>query len=171
MRVTLVANGVDDLIDLWNNPWGLGLDDRIVPLVTDRGYQVLGAQVDYVYGTSMLGLALPYQLRVSLETNNQPATVNALVTMLREVITNAVGTAPTSVVVTSAGQTAPPLPSDPIDNAVNSTGDFITNLFGLAADTPKQTRILLWVAVIGAGALVYWVATNPEKGARLARGR
>jgi hypothetical protein len=168
-RVTIVANGTDDLIDLWNNPWGLGLDDRVTPLLAARGYQVLSAEVDYSYGVGVLGLALPYQLKLTLETNAQPSTVSALVSLVSSVILQAVGTGPASVVVTSAGQVAPAPPTDPINNAIDSTGDFITNLFGLAADTPKQTRILLWAVVIGGVVVIYWAATNPTKAARAVR--
>jgi hypothetical protein len=169
MRVNIVANGTDDLIDLWNNPFGLSLDDRVTPLFTARGYQVISSSVDYVYGVAVLGLALPYQLKVTLETGAQASTVGALVALTNEVITQAVGVGPASVAITSAGQPAPGAPSDPIDTAINDTGSFITNLFGLAADTPKQTRILLWAVTIGGVALVYFIATQPGKAAKIVR--
>ena len=154
---TVAANGIDDVLDLWNNPWGTELDARVAPLLQQAGYQVLSNEVESSIDLwRLLGNTYPYQIRLKLETGAMPNTVAAVTKSVHDALTQATGYAPTAIAVTSAGQSAPAAPEGPIDRVVDGVGD-------LAGTVVGSTQIITVALALGVLALIYFAATNPKQ--------
>lgn len=156
-QATVVANGIDDILDLWNNPWGTELDARIAPLLQQAGYQVLDNQLQ----TSIdlwraIGNTYPYQVRLRLETGALPNTVQAVSKSVHDALTQATGYAPTAIAVTSANQPAPAAPEGPIDRVVGGVGDLADTIVG-------GTQLITIALALGIVALIYFAAKNPKQ--------
>ena len=156
-QATVVANGIDDILDLWNNPWGTELDARVSPLLQQAGYQVLSNELD----TSIdlwraVGLTYPYQIRLRLETGAMPNTIQAVSKSVHDALTQATGYAPIAIAVTSANQPAPAVPSGPIDRVVGGVGDLADTIVG-------GTQLITIALALGIVALIYFAATNPKQ--------
>lgn len=156
-QATVVANGIDDILDLWNNPWGTELDARVAPLLQQAGYQVLSNELQ----TSIdlwraFGNTYPYQVRLRLETGALPNTVSAVSKSVHDALTQATGYAPTSIAVTSAGQPAPAPPIGAVDRVVGGVGDLAETIVG-------GTQLITIALAVGVVALIYFAAKNPKQ--------
>jgi hypothetical protein len=156
-QATVTANGTDDIFDVIHNFWGRGVDDRLSPLLQQAGYQVLNLEVDSSIDLwkAIGSLTYPYQVRLKVETGTLPNTLDAVKKVVSDAMVQATGYAPTSIAVTSAGQSAPTAPAGPIDKVI--TG--VENI-GLTAVTGVQ--VITAAVAIGVVVLIYWAVKNPK---------
>jgi hypothetical protein len=156
-QATIVANGIDDVLDLWNNPWGTELDARVAPLLQQAGYQVLSNEIDTsIDFWRLIGNTYPYQIRLRLDTGALPNTVPALTKSVHDALTQATGYAPTAIAVTSGGQQAPAAPEGPIDRVVDGAGDLAETIVG-------GTQLITIALALGVVALIYFAVKNPKQ--------
>jgi hypothetical protein len=161
MRVTVVANGIDDIIDLINNFWGISLPTRVAPLLQARGYQVLSNDVTTSIDLGeLIGNQTPYQIRLTLETGVSASSVAAITDLVRSVLQQATGYPPSAIAVTSAGQSAPDAPAGIIDRTIGAGGMLVN-------ETVLGGRVIQVALVVGIVAVIYWVAKNPARAARV----
>jgi hypothetical protein len=156
---TVVANGSDDVLDLWNNPWGTSLRDRVAPVLQGNGYQVLDFTVNTSFdlGSIIGGLTYPYQATIRLETGSNPNTLAGVRDAISAALLSATGYAPTSIAVTSAGQEGPAaLPASWLDSLAGKVNGILgTALTGI--------QLILIAVALGIVALIYWIAKNPKQ--------
>jgi hypothetical protein len=151
-RVRVVANGLDDDIDLFHNFWGLDLPTRIRPLIEGRGYMVTSATVKLAYGT--LSLTTPYQLDLSLETLLAPADTTSVRNMVSTALLQATGYEPSAVSVISAGQPMPPAPS-------SVAAGVVTDAYSAVQGTLTAAQWGVVALAVGAGLALILLAKNP----------
>lgn len=151
-RVRVVANGLDDDIDLFHNFWGLDLATRVRPLIEAYGYQVLSSPVTLAYGT--LRLTTPYQIDLTMETQRGASDTPSVRTAVSDSLFQATGYVPSAVAVLTAGQPAPPPPSSIAGNVAQQTS---TAVFG----TLTAAQLALVALAVGAGVALFMLAKNP----------
>lgn len=156
-QAQIVANGTDDIFDVIHNFWGESVEDRAAPLLQKAGYQVLEFKVDSSIDLwrAIGGFTYPYQASIKVETGALPNTVPALTKAVSDALLQATGYAPTSIAVTSAGQTAPTAPAGPIDRVLGGVEDITQTALG-------GVQLITAAVVIGVIALIYFAAKNPK---------
>lgn len=182
--VSVVANGTDNYASWLSFLGGSPLDTRIANFLNlyDNVLQVSVDDKSRLF--SIWGGTYPFQANIRIDTRNQPADVQSVTERIKLALVQATGHFPSAIAVTSAGQ---PAPTPPPEGVGDSLGTFGKGIADLVASLPAgvqelvnnvknglsvtlTTAVLLIIALgIGAIALVYWIATHPEKSARLAR--
>ncbi len=166
MVVTVVVNGQDNYASYLAFIGGTPLDSRLSTYLSQYD-QVLSIAVDDKSRLfSIFGGTYPYQATIQLETKNQPSTIAAVTERVKLAVVQATGHTPTAVAVTSAGQPAPPAPAPGL---VDETSSIVQSIATGLNVTTKTATVLLVAVGIGGIALVYFIATQPAKAARIAR--
>jgi len=167
MIATVVANGQDNYASYLSFLGGSPLDTRIATYLSEYD-QVLSVAVDDQSRLfSIWGGTYPFQVTIRLDTKNNAADIASIVERVKLAIVRATGNAATGVAVTSAGQ---PAPLPPAPGLIDETSDIVSSVARGLNITTKTATVLLVAVGIGGIALVYFIATQPGKAARIARG-
>lgn len=167
MRYTVVANGQDNYASYLAWLGGSPLDTRIATYLAqfDQALSVIVDDKSRLF--SIWGGTYPFQVTITLETLNAPTGVENVAERVRLAIVQATGHIPSAVSVVSAGQ---PMPPAPASGLVDETSDIVASVARGLNITTKAATMLLVAVGIGGIALVYFIATQPGKAARIARG-
>ena len=167
MIATIVANGQDNYASYLSFLGGSPLDTRIATYLSQYD-QVLSVGIDDQSRLfSIWGGTYPFQATIRIDTKNNAADIASVVERIKLAITRATGYLPSAVSVISAGQ---PLPPAPEPGLVDETSDIVSSVARGLNITTKTATVLLVAVGIGGIALVYFIATNPGRAARIARG-
>lgn len=172
--VTIVANGQDNYASFLSFLGGSPLDTRIATYLAQYD-GVLNVSVDDKSRVfSIWGGTYPFQVTIRLDTRNNAADVPAITERVKLAIYQATGYLPSAVAITSAGQTAPTAPANGLGDNIEEIPTALVDLINKTAHglgTTVETAKWLLVAVgIGGIVLVYFVASNPGRAARIVRG-
>lgn len=156
-QARIVANGTDDVFDVIHNFWGQSVEDRAAPLLQQAGYQVLEFKTVTSFDLAKLlgGLTYPYQASITLETGALPNTVQSVTKAVSDALLQATGYTPTSIAVTSAGQTAPEPPSSVVDRTLGQVENIGATALG-------GVQIITIAVAIGVVVLIAWAVRNPK---------
>lgn len=164
---TVVANGQDNYASYLSFLGGTPLDTRIATYLNEYD-QALSIVVDDKSRLfSIWGGTYPFQATIRLDTGRSDTAVASVAERVRLAITRATGHIPSAVSVVSAGQ---PQPAAPEPGLVDETSDIVQSIARGLNITTKAATLLLVAVGIGGIALVYFIATQPGKAARIARG-
>jgi len=158
-RVTAVVNGSAQLVD----PFATTLETRI-SLELSAWYQVL--DVEIVRSYSLFSFYYDYQATINADTKNLSSSIPNVTEKMKLACLNATGFLPSAVAITSAGQPVPHTPATALDSALTLPGRLADGL-GVTVDVAKGLIVALGIAAV---VLLYFVATQPGKAARIARG-
>lgn len=167
MIATIVANGQDNYASYLSFLGGSPLDTRIATYLSQYD-QVLTVDVeDRSRLFSIWGGAYPFQATIRIDTKNNAADVLSIVERVKLAVVRATGYIPSAVAVISAGQ---PTPIAPAPGLIDETSDIVSSVARGLNVTTKTATVLLVAVGLGGIALVYFIATNPGKAARIVRG-
>jgi len=158
-RVSAIVNGSAQLID----PFATTLETRI-SLELSSWYQVLDVTVTRSY--SAFSFYYDYQATISADTKGLPSDALHVAEKMKLACLQATGFLPNAVAVTSAGQPAPHVPVGSLDPLLGLPEKLAAGL-GVTIKTAQFLIIALGVAGV---MVLYFVATNPGKAAKIVRG-
>jgi hypothetical protein len=154
----------------WIDPFSAPLQNRISTQMS----QWFGIQDVQIIDTShdLLSFYYQFQARIVGDTRNLPATVENISEKIKLGVYLATGFVPT-VAVTSAGHAAPgalePGVVDELAKWPRSIASLVTQVSEGLGTTIQTAKYLVIAIGLGLIALVYFIASNPGRAARIAR--